>query len=62
MASTQQQIQSRYVTLKEWAATMFSKIPHENTLRTWVRDGHIQPQPKKVGKAWQVKRDAQYVE
>jgi predicted site-specific integrase-resolvase len=41
---------------------MFSKIPHENTLRRWVHHGHIQPQPKKVGKSWQVKRDAQYVD
>jgi hypothetical protein len=40
---------------------MFSKIPHENTLLRWVHDGRIQPQPKKIGKSWQVKRDAQYV-
>lgn len=58
----QQTIQSRYVTLKEWAALTLSKIPHQNTLLRWVHDGHIQPQPRKVGKAWQVKRDAQYVE
>jgi predicted site-specific integrase-resolvase len=57
-----QTIQSRYVTLQEWAETMFSKIPHRNTLRRWVHDGHISPPPKKVGKAWQVKRDAQYVD
>jgi hypothetical protein len=29
---------------------MFSKTPHLNTLLRWVRDGHIQPKPKKVGK------------
>ena len=57
----QQNIQSRYVTLHEWAGMMFSKIPHQNTLLRWVRDGHIYPQPEKVGKAWQVKRDAKYV-
>jgi predicted site-specific integrase-resolvase len=57
-----QKIQSRYVTLPEWAATMFSPVPHINTLRRWVHDGHIQPQPKKVGKAWHVKREAQYVD
>jgi len=61
MSGTKQTIQSRYVTLQEWAAMMFSKVPHENTLRRWVHDGHIQPQPTKVGKAWQVKRDARYV-
>jgi len=62
MTMQKQTIQSRYVTLQEWAALMFSKIPHNNTLLRWVHDGRIQPQPKKVGKAWQVKRDAQYVD
>ena len=61
MPATKQTIQSRYVTLREWAEMMFSKIPHENTLLRWVHDGRIQPQPKKIGKYWQVKRDAQYV-
>jgi predicted site-specific integrase-resolvase len=54
-------VQSRYITLKEWAAMMFSKVPHENTLLRWVHDGRIQPQPRKIGRIWQVKRDAQYV-
>ena len=57
-----QTIQSRYVTLQEWAGMMFSKIPHNNTLRRWANDGKISPPPRKVGKSWQVKRDAQYVE
>jgi predicted site-specific integrase-resolvase len=62
MAGTNQTIQSRYVTLQEWAQMMFSKTPAPNTLMRWARDGHIRPPPKKVGKAWQVKRDAEYVE
>lgn len=61
MASTKQTIQSRYVTLQEWAGLMFSKIPHNNTLLRWVHDGRIQPQPEKIGKHWQVKREARYV-
>lgn len=52
----------RYVTLQEWAATMFSKVPHANTLRRWVHDGHIQPQPRKIGRAFFVKVDAEYVD
>lgn len=59
--STKQAIQSRYVTLQEWAEIMFSKAPHANTLLRWVHDGHIQPAPQKIGKKWQVKRDARYV-
>jgi predicted site-specific integrase-resolvase len=62
MSMQQVKIQSRYVTLKEWAEQMFSKTPHINTLHRWVHDGHIRPKPRKVGKAWQVKRDAEYVE
>lgn len=41
---------------------MFSKIPHNNTLLRWVHDGRIHPQPKKIGRVWQVQRGAQYVD
>jgi hypothetical protein len=57
-----QKIQSRYVTLREWATMMFSKVPHNNTLLRWVSDGHIHPKPEKIGRKWQVKRDAKYVD
>ena len=59
--AAKQQIQSRYITLKEWAETQFSKVPHTNTLLNWVHSGHIQPKPEKIGRKWQVKRDAKYV-
>lgn len=55
-------IKPRYITLAEWAALMFSKVPHTNTLLRWVREGRIQPQPKKIGRAWRVKPSAEYVE
>ena len=61
MAGTKQVIQSRYVTLPEWAQLNFSKVPHKNTLLRWVNDGHIHPPPEKIGRKWQVKRDARYV-
>lgn len=61
MAGTEQASQSRYITLQEWAKLMFSEVPHANTLLRWVHDGHIQPQPEKIGRKWQVKRDARYV-
>lgn len=53
-------IQPRYITLAEWASMMFSKVPHRNTLLKWVHEGHIQPQPRKIGRGYQVKRDAEY--
>jgi hypothetical protein len=58
---SQTAIKPRYVTLPEWAAAMFSKVPHQNTLLKWVHEGRIQPAPKKVGRAWQVKPTAEYV-
>jgi len=53
-------IKPRYITLREWAEMMFSKVPHQNTLLRWVHEGRIQPQPQKVGKRWQVKPSAEY--
>jgi hypothetical protein len=55
--------QPKYLTLAAWAQLMFGEhAPHINTLRRWVHDGHIQPQPKKMGKYWFVKVDAEYVD
>jgi hypothetical protein len=52
---------TRYITLTEWAASQFSVVPHYNTLIRWVHDGRIQPQPVKIGRAWQVRPHAEYV-
>ncbi|MDC8756225.1 excisionase [Janthinobacterium fluminis] len=57
---TTKAIEPRYITLSEWAARMFSKVPHNNTLLKWVHEGRIQPQPKKMGRAWQVRPTAEY--
>ena len=52
----------KYVPLAIWAQLMFGEhSPHVNTLRRWVNEGHIQPQPKKMGRYWFVKVDAEYV-
>jgi hypothetical protein len=52
----------RYVPLAIWAHLMFGEYsPHVNTLRRWVNDGRIQPQPRKMGRYWFVKVDAEYV-
>jgi len=51
----------RYVPLAVWAQLMFGEYsPHHNTLLRWVHEGRIQPQPKKMGKYWFVKVDAEY--
>lgn len=59
---TSHTIQPRYITLAEWGARTFSKVPHNNTLLRWVHEGRIQPQPKKIARIWQVKPNAEYVE
>lgn len=60
--SNSKTIEPRYVTLPEWGAMMFSKVPHPNTLLRWVHEGRIQPQPKKIGRAWWVMPAAKYVD
>lgn len=52
----------RYVPLRIWAQAMFGEYaPHKNTLIRWVHDGHISPMPRKIGRTWFVKVDADYV-
>lgn len=53
----------RFITLDEWAISMFGEHkPHFNTLRKWVQEGRIQPQPRKIGRSWWVKPIADYQE
>lgn len=58
--SDTKRIQPRFITLQEWAESMFSTVPHRNTLLRWIHEGRIQPQPMKIGKGYQVKREAEY--
>lgn len=55
-------VQPRYVPLSVWATAVFGEFaPHNNTLLRWVHDGRIQPQPRKIGRLWWVKPDAEYI-
>ncbi len=52
----------RYIPLEVWAHLLLGEhAPHINTLRRWVHDGRIQPQPVKIGKSWCVRKDAAYI-
>ena len=52
----------RFIPLQFWAALLLGEhAPHQNTLRRWVHDGRIYPQPVKVGKEWSVRKDAAYI-
>lgn len=47
--------------LPDWATLHYAKaIPHINTLRRWVKDGLIQPQPERHGRAYYVDPEAKY--
>lgn len=49
------------LTLSEWDKERFPHSPHHpNTLRKWAKNGNIYPNPMKIGKAFRVKRKAQY--
>lgn len=58
--SASKAVKPRLITLQEWAAASFSKVPHNNTLLRWVHEGRIQPQPEKIGRIWRVKPAAVY--
>ncbi len=58
---TRATIAPRFITLPEWAALTYSKVPHQNTLLKWVHEGRIQPRPQKVGRSWWVRPNAEYV-
>jgi hypothetical protein len=51
------------VTVAKWAELVFGEAaPHRNTLRSWVRERRISPAPKKVGRSYFCKPDAEYVD
>jgi len=52
----------RYIPLTFWIVLLLGEhAPHKNTVLRWVHEGRIYPQPIKVGKQWNVRKDAAYV-
>lgn len=52
----------RFIPLKFWVALLLGEhAPHHNTVLRWVHEGRIAPQPIKVGKLWNVRKDAAYI-
>lgn len=53
----------KLITLQVWAGRVFGENgPNKDTLRRWCRDTKIFPAPKKIGRAYYVAPDAQYVD
>jgi len=55
-------VNTRKVTLDEWAVSNYATPPHRNTLQRWARHGCIYPPPKKEGRAYYVLPDAKYID
>jgi len=52
----------RFIPLTFWVALLLGEhAPHPNTVLRWVHDARIYPQPIKVGKSWNVRKDAAYM-
>jgi hypothetical protein len=54
--------ESKKVLLEQWGREHFEPPPSLWTLRKMVRDGKIDPQPVKVGKAYYVAQDAEVID
>lgn len=49
------------VPVQQWASTVYgSSAPNMETLRSWIREGKIVPEPLKVGRKWLVPLTARY--
>lgn len=46
------------ISLEKWAEKNFDPAPHISTLRAWVRQAKIYPQPQKLGRAYYVDENA----
>ncbi|MBL1261139.1 MAG: hypothetical protein COB33_011465 [Thiotrichaceae bacterium] len=51
----------KLITLKEWDERHFNPAHSTRTLRTWAKDGKIQPKPQLIGREYRVMEDAVYV-
>jgi predicted site-specific integrase-resolvase len=59
--SQQKDTQPKWMTLRQWAEQTFATPPHINTLHNWINDGRIHPPPKKIGRLWHLRPNAEYV-
>ncbi|MBN3851948.1 excisionase [Paraburkholderia sp. Ac-20340] len=54
---------AQLVPVRQWALDVFGEhVPHPNTLLNWIRNGKINPVPKKIGRAYFCRPDAVYVD
>jgi predicted site-specific integrase-resolvase len=54
---------AQLIPLRTWAEAVFGEHrPHANTLLNWIKNGKIRPVPRKVGREYFCRPDAEYVD
>lgn len=54
---------AQLIPVRAWAEAMFGDLaPHANTLLNWIKNGKIRPVPRKVGRQYFCRPDAEYVD
>jgi len=54
---------AQLIPVSNWAETIFGeRKPHQNTLLNWIKNGRIRPVPKKVGREYFCRPDAEYID
>jgi predicted site-specific integrase-resolvase len=54
---------AQLIPVRTWAEAVFGeRVPHANTLLNWIKNGKISPVPKKVGRQYFCRPDAEYVD
>jgi predicted site-specific integrase-resolvase len=56
-------VSAQLIPVRTWAEAIFGeRVPHQNTLLNWIKHGKIRPAPKKVGRQYFCRPDAEYVD
>lgn len=54
---------AQLIPVRTWAEAIFGdRVPHANTLLNWIKNGKIRPVPRKVGRQYFCRPDAEYVD
>ncbi|PQP20197.1 excisionase [Burkholderia cepacia] len=54
---------AKLIPVATWADSVFGEYrPHKNTLLNWIKNGRIRPVPRKVGREYFCRPEAEYVD
>lgn len=56
-------MQAQLIPVRSWASRVFGDHqPHRNTLLNWIKNGRIRPLPRKIGREYFCRPDAEYID